>query len=124
MNNIIKEQLNKCKVAYIPPFDDNTTLIHIKPISKIESNQVLLNHYYLIELEDYIINPPPNFDLHINWNNNIIPKSKGMKCEIIQIMGKMVKINGVGFDLINNNDLNVIWGGWLPMKSFKVIKEL
>ena len=39
-------------------------------------------------------------------------------------MGKMVKIEGVGFDFENQVDLNTSWCGWVPMKSIKIIKEL
>ena len=79
---------------------------------------------YLIELENYIINPPETFTLHINWNNNIIPKDKYMKVEIVGIMGKMVKVNGVGYDFVNKLDLNTMWEGWLPRKAITIIKEL
>ena len=47
-----------------------------------------------------------------------------MKCEVLDRMGKLIKIYGVGFDLENNIDLNDVWEGWLPEASITVIKEL
>ena len=70
------------------------------------------------------MNPPEGFTLHVNWNKNIIPKDKHMKCEVTEIMGKMIKINGVGFDFINKKDLNTTWEGWIPKKSILLLKEI
>lgn len=124
MNNIIKDQLNKCKVAEIPLFDEHTTKLHIECKKEIYANELTKNRYYLIKLANYILNPPPNFNLHINMNNNIIPKCSCMKCEVLDRMGKLIKVYGVGFDLENNIDLNDVWEGWLPEASITVIKEL
>lgn len=119
MYKIIEEQLKKCKVAEIPSYDDNTTeIIILKSNGTKIKDDLLLDHYYKIEVEDYIIKPYDGFNLASNWNGGIIPKDKIMNCEIVQIMGKMVKVNAVGSD--NNN----FWSGWLPRKSFKVIEEL
>lgn len=124
MNNIISKQLKKCKVAQVPEFDENTTHLVIPKLSEISNKNFVVSHYYVIELEDYIIHPPENFTLHQNWNGNVIPTSKYYKCECLSVMGKMVKIEGVGFDFENQIDLNTSWCGWVPMKSIKIIKEL
>lgn len=122
MNPLIKNQLNLCRIAQIPEFDDDTTYMVIPKGKRLELKDLRVGDYCLIEVEDYIINPPPTFDLHINWNHNIIPKDKYMNCEVVQIMGKMVKINAVGFDYLYNQPTNNVWEGWLPRKSFKIIK--
>ena len=123
MNEIIKEQLKLLKVAELPEFDDNTTEITI-PKQEAKEYNINVGKCYLIGLENYIINPPETFTLHINWNNNIIPKDKYMKVEIVGIMGKMIKVNGVGYDFVNKLDLNTMWEGWLPRKAITIIKEL
>lgn len=124
MNEYIKAQLKLCSVAQIPEFDDSTTVINIPKGKRLSISDVAVGDYYLIELEDYIINPPPNFDLHINWNNNIKPVDKYLNCEIIQVMGKMIKVSGVGFNYLYNETTDHIWEGWLPRKSFKIIRRL
>ena len=124
MNPIIDKQLKKCKVAIIPEYNESTKTLHIPRIIDLPELSYTIGHYYIIELENYIIHPPENFSLHQNWNNNNIPKSKYYKCECLQLMGKMIKINGVGFDWDNQLDLNDLWTGWLPMKSVKILKEI
>lgn len=115
MNKIIKKQLTKVREATIPDFDDNTTnlLIH-----KLGENHLRQNCYYQIKLENYIINEPENFTLSSNWNGGSKPTDFYMNVEIVKIMGKMIKVNGVGV-----ND-GLLWEGWLPQKGFKIIKEL
>lgn len=124
MNNLVKEQLKLCRKAQIPEFDDNTTKLIIPKGKRLEIQDVVVGNYYLIEVENYIINPFDGFDLHIKWNHNIVPKDKYMKCEILQVMGKMIKINSLGYNYLEDKDTNNVWEGWLPRKSFKIIKVL
>lgn len=118
MNLIIEQQLKKCKVASIPYFDKNTTHLIIPKVTVQNEEVCIPGHYYLIEIEDYVINEPPQYTLSSNWNKGTKPPEHRMKVDILQIMGKMVKINGIG----DNTDIT--WEGWLPLKSFKVLKEL
>ena len=122
MNKFIEEELNKCKIANIEIISD--TEILIKQKENIE-NIIQLNHYYIIELENYIIHPNINFTLAENWNKGVVPKSKYLKCMIVQIMGKMIKIDGSGYDIENNVDLNDVYLGlWLPVGGIKILKQL
>ena len=67
MNKIIKDQLNKCKVAIIPEFDDNTFSLHIKKKNLDEKKEdIILNHFYKIEIANYVLNPSDNFTLAEN----------------------------------------------------------
>ena len=124
MNSIILKQLKKCKVASVPDFDENTTHLVIPKQDEEVSQQFIPSHFYLVELENYILHPPEGFSLHQNWNNNIIPQAKYYKCHCLQIMGKMVKIEGAGYDWDNQQDLATAWCGWVPAKAIKIIKEL
>ena len=76
MNSIILKQLKRCKVASVPDFDENTTHLVIPKQSEEISQQLIPSHFYLVELENYILYPPEGFSLHQNWNNNIIPQAK------------------------------------------------
>lgn len=122
MNKIIKKQLDSTTID-LPFYDDNTTELVIKK-SVGTDKTFIIDHCYLIKLEDYIINPPINFTLHTNWNNGIIPKHKYMKVECRKLMGKMINVVGFGFDIDNNVDINDSWEGWLPLKSIELIKEI
>lgn len=123
MNNNIKEQLKKITVAQLPEYDDCTTDLHIPKKEEIKVS-VCLNSCYMIMLENYILFPPSDFTLHTNWNKGVVPKSKYYKCQVTNIMGNMIKITGVGYNFITQSDTSDNWEGWLPSKSFTVIKEL
>lgn len=128
MNKYIKEQLLKCKEAVIPDFDELTTELVIKKSENaipIDSGENLdTNSNYIIELENYIINPPETFTLASNWNQGRVPTSKYLYCNPKQIMGKMVKIDGIGYDISTNQYLSDKYIDlWLPRKGFKIIKK-
>lgn len=122
MNKFIEEELNKCKLASVEQISDTEYLIKKKTVEDIGFE---VNKYYIIELENYIINPPETFTLAANWNNGVTPQSKNLKVMITQIMGKMIKIDGCGFDVGLNSDKNDIYLGlWLPQAGVKILKKL
>lgn len=130
MNSIIEQQLKSVRVAQVLNFDSDTTKILIpKHTVEITNNisdteTVHIGRLYLIELADYILNEPNGFTLHANWNNNIKPLHKYMKALVLQDLGKMVKIKGIGFNIKEHQDLDYEWIGWCPKKSITIIKEL
>ena len=124
MNSLIKRELLNCRVAEVPEFNDEDTEIIIYKNSTMRASQYQVHKCYLVELEDYIINPPPEFTLSSNWNKGTIPPSKFMKVEIAQVMGKMIRITGRGYDIITKSDMNTVWEGWVPQKSMKLIQQL
>lgn len=124
MNPLIRKELLNCRVANIPEFDENTTEILIQKGTNLRASEYQLHKCYLVELEDYILNPPPDFTLSVNWNKGTVPPSKFMKCEIAQVMGKMIRIIGCGYDISTNTDMNKVWEGWVPQKGMKLIQQL
>lgn len=126
MNKYAKESLKKVKKAKLPQYNDSTTHMIIPKLNNNLTNSTLvtIGKCYILKLEKYIINPPPNFNLHDNWNKGIPPKHEYVKAEIQQIMGKMIKINSVGYDYTNNKDTNDVWCGWVPNKSIRIVGEL
>lgn len=124
INPLVKEQLEKLAEKKLCQFDDDTYVIDIKKNTTITGEQLKENECYIITVEDYILHPPEGFTLHTNWNNNIIPKHSAMKIDVCKVMGKMVKVNSIGYDLKNQVDTNDVWVGWLPQKSITVIERL
>lgn len=124
MNDLIKQQLQNCKVANVPQFSDNDTQIVIPKGTSLTVSPYQVHKCYVIELENYIINPPQTFTLADNWNNGSVPKRKYYKCEISQVVGKMVKIIGCGYDPDTDTDFSDVWEGWVPQNGIKLIKEL
>lgn len=116
MNKFIKEQLLKIKIPMSDWNDDTRKIIIDK--QRIESktnNGFEIGEVYNIEVENYIINPPPTFTLAANWNNGTSPPEKELTAETLQIAGKMIKFNCKG------KTSGVPWTGWLPLKSIKLI---
>lgn len=117
MNKFIKKQLDKCRIP-LPYYDENTTHLIISKNENLKKLEELeIGHFYQIELADYVVNEPPTFTLSSNWNNGTKPPEHSMTIEIVQMIGKMIKINGVG------NKTNIAWEGFVPKKSIKVVKK-
>lgn len=124
MNKIIKEQLKKCKVANLPEFDDNTTELHIPKGSKLNVTPYQVNGCYLIELADFVIHPAPDYALASNWNQGSVPPSKYFNAQIEQLMGKMIKFVGQGYNPDTNSPTGVTWEGWVPQDGIKLLHKL
>ena len=110
MNPFIKEQLDNLS---IPVEEVSSTEFLIKKVNETYLIDLEPKHFYIIEVEDYIIHPYKGFTLHENWNKGIVPTDKKMKCEVVKVMGKMIYIEAQGM-----ND-GKMWEGWLPKKSVK-----
>ena len=82
MNKIVEDQLKKVKICKLPEYDENTLELHIPKQSSNIQCSVEENHCYILQLERYIIDPPPNFTLHSNWNKGIPPKHEIVKAEV------------------------------------------
>jgi len=122
LNKFILEQLNNCRIANISPYNNDSTEIYINGIRKEKILQ--FNKYYHIVLENYIVNPPPNFDLATNWNDGTTPEDPDINAEIIQATNadlaeaKMLRISG------KCEPSGKFWTGWVPKKSIIRIEEL
>lgn len=125
MNPLVEAQLKKIMEIVDIDFDDKTAHISIPQNSIAQNpNSLSVDCCYLVSVDDYILNPPDGFVLHTNWNNNRIPKDKVMKIDVITRMGKMIKVNSIGYDMKNKVSTNNVWEGWLPEKSITVIERL
>lgn len=103
---------------------DDFQVLNIDKQETLQNVDIHVGGSFLVELEDYIIHPPENFTLHKNWNRGIAPSYKCMRVIVTDIMGKMVKIEGMGFDIKTHENVGDVWDGWLPRKSIKIKKEL
>lgn len=125
MNPIIKKQLDSVQSIDLPEYNESTTHLVIQKVNKISNDDINVGDCYMIEVANYIINPPENFDLHTNWNGGIKPVYKHMKCAVTRIMGKMIKVDATYFDLNTGLDIGKeMWSGWLPLKSIKIIRRI
>lgn len=116
INPLIEKELNEIKVANVPEIDSYEFVISkgTRSVSEIVFEK---GKYYCIELKDYIIHPYEGFNLHVQWNNNIPPKDIVMNVEVLDIMGKMIKVTGTGSS-------GIVWTGWLPISSITILNIL
>lgn len=124
MNPIIKQQLEKCRVADIPSFDDTTTELIIEKQDGSVVSPYQVHKCYLVEIADWIIHPSPEFTLASNWNKGTSPTRPFYCVEICQVMGKMIRISGCGYDPVSQTSTPDMWEGWVPQKGLKLLKEL
>ena len=124
MNKLIKKQLEKCERCKLPPYDESSTLIFIPKQIPKKDPEFEKDKCFLICIDDYILNPPEGFTLAKNWNGNTNPPAKYMNICVVQVMGKMVKVEGVGFDINLGVTLPCYWIGWLPMRNVKIMEEI
>ena len=116
MNELIKKELQNCKVALIPNLDDDATLLLI-PKGTRNCTEIVFEKgkFYKVRFANYIVHPYEGFNLHIQWNNNIPPKEDIMNVEVLEIMGKMIKLNCTGCEH------NSVWVGWVPISSVTIL---
>lgn len=125
MNPLIEIQLNKLRDNFDIQYEDGTTQLNIPRKSSDSSvSELVIDCCYLISVEDYILYPPEGFTLHSNWNSNKIPVDKIMKIDVLNRMGKMIKVNSIGYDMKNHKNTGNVWIGWLPEESIKIIERL
>ena len=121
MNKIIQKQLEKLTVPNKPQYDENTThLVFPKrdSTSRPVDTGLVVNGVYKIVLANYIVNPPPDFTLDIDWNKGKKILDTTLFVQINQIAGKMIRFTGRGYnfntDETNNNFYDSMW---VPAKS-------
>lgn len=121
MNKTIQKQLNNVKIADLSNFNEETNTYYIP---KYVYCKLDVGKYYLICLDDSLLNENNNLILKSNWRNKSTPQCKYMKVDVVKNMNKMVLINGVGYDNNTKEDLNYFWYGWLPVQNIKVISNI
>jgi hypothetical protein len=59
-----------------------------------------------------------------NWNNGSFPTVRYLKVDIAKKMNNMIKVVGVGYDPITEQDLDKYWSGWLSIDNINIIARL
>lgn len=124
MHELILKELKRCKIANIPYVDEDTEIIKIYKTIPIDLDNINIGDKYIIEVMDYIVNPPDTFDLHANWNHNNVPKFSLMYCLVSKVMGKMIYIDAQKYNNETKEIEDEFWSGWIPKKSIKTIRRI
>ncbi len=117
----IKKELEKITAVDLE-YNDDTKSIFIPKTTSYNLTSLKVEHCYLIELDDCLLNPASNDALAANWNGGKLPQCKHYNIELQSVMNKMIKVIGVG--IVNGEAQGEQFFGWLPFEHIKVLKEL
>lgn len=117
MNNIIEKQLQLIE-ADLSNFnaEENTFIIPRKRDIKIEEDTC-----YLVHCKPTLF---INETLKVNWNSGSLPSEDYLIVFVNKIMGKMIKVDSVGYDAINKKDTAYHWSGWLTLADLDIIQKM
>lgn len=118
MNKLIEEQLKKVNYAELINFNPQTNTYFIP---KKKDIRVIVDNCYLIKLKPSF---RTNEVVKVNWNNNQLPLYDMLEIDVQKIMGKMIKVNCIGYNEKENAPLNYFWSGWLYIPDIEIIKQL
>ena len=121
MHKLIEKQLSEVKVANISGLDYSTGKCFIPRFKQVKVEE---DACYLIKLDDSLLIPNTNDTYHINWNKGVVPISKYMIIDVSKVMGKNIKVNGVGYDYDTKQMTAKTWGGWLPLEKIEILERM
>ena len=117
MNKVILDQLNQVKEADLSRYDEATkTYIIPKKVGiKLEEEGSYLIYFKPAFFQDV--------NLKVNWNNNSTPVYSYMIVEVSKIMTRMIKVVGVGYDIMNKTVTDSFWTGWVDTSEIEVLER-
>lgn len=119
MNQIIKKQLEKVKVADLSNYNEETRTFSIP---KYNRTRIIEGNSYIIKLDPALVKPNPGDTFHVNWNKGVLPLSDCMIVEVGKVNGKMIYVFGLNYDLESDTTTTGVWTGWLPIEMISIIK--
>lgn len=120
MREIIKNQLLKCTYASLNNYDPATNTFYIPKYSK---PQYVIGKMYLVQLPLGLVNNTSSV-VAANWNNGTAPQFQYLKVYVSKLLGKMVYVDSIGYDVNTRQDINSLWSGWLNIDELTQISAL
>jgi len=118
VSKVIEQQLKKVQNANLSNYNPETNTYFIKRRVDIKIEE---DSGYIIHLKDSAFT---NSAIITNWNNGSFPKTCYLKIDVNKKMNNMIKIVGVGYDIISKQDLAIYWSGWLCLDNIDIIEKL
>lgn len=118
MNKFIEKQLKNLKNKNID-FNYTDNVIKFK---KYVEPSYQKGHLYIIKLDNDLLND--DSVLSINFNRGTCPRFNYLKIEIENIINTMIQVNSLGYDIEKNQDIDILWSGWLPTNQIHLIEEV
>jgi len=86
---------------------------------------LILDKYYIIEVSNYILNPPFQSTLVSNWNQGQIPKNKYLFGTPTKRLNDMVRWDCCGYDNVSKTHLTDTYTDlWLPETEFILMEKV
>ena len=120
MREIIKKQLLKCTYANLNNFNPETNTFYIPKYSK---PQYVVGKMYLVQLPLNLVNNASSV-VAANWHNGTAPHFQYLKVYAAKLLGKMVYVDSIGYDINTRQDINTLWSGWLPTEEITQLAML
>ena len=116
-SKIVETQLKKCSYADLSHFDSTTGVFNIPKYSKPKFD---IGKMYIIQVANELVNNNSSV-IATNWNNGTSPKSQFLKIYVSKMVGKMIYVDSLVFNIDTKSDTNITWSGWLPTEQITQI---
>lgn len=122
MNKLIKSQLEKVSRLKLPKLTDDTVFISIKKTDLRLPPRFEVDKYFVIQLDPDLLSSEST--LANQWNDKSVPPSNYMLIIVLQVLGRMIKVEGVVYNPTTGENEKEPWTGWLPVSQVKIELEL
>ncbi len=113
--SIRDDQLKKIELADMSHFDKETNTYYIPKYSK---PTYAVGGYYLVSLDVNFVNNTTSAHA-VNWNHGTAPKDAYMKIYVSKVMGKMIYVDSLSYNMETHSDGANMWSGWLNINDIK-----
>ena len=116
-SKILETQLKKCSYADLSHFDNTTGVFNIPKYSKPKFD---IGKMYIIQVANELVDNNSSV-IATNWNSGTSPKSQFLKIYVSKMVGKMIYVDSLVFNIDTKSDTNITWSGWLPTEQITQI---
>jgi len=111
MRDLVRRELAKVAYADLTHYDEETGIFTIPKYSKPRFE---LTKMYIVQVANEVVNNNRSV-LASNWNNGTSPKSTYLKIYVSKMIGKMIYVDSLVFNMETKSDTSILWSGWLPV---------
>ena len=116
-SKIVETQLKKCSYADLSHFDEAKGVFNIPKYSKPKFD---IGKMYIIQVANELVDNNSSV-IATNWNSGTSPKSQFLKIYVSKMVGKMIYVDSLVFNIDTKSDTNITWSGWLPTEQITQI---
>jgi hypothetical protein len=113
MRELIKNQLKQCAYADLSNYNPEVGVFTIPKYSKPKYD---VGKMYIVQVANELVNNN-NSVVACNWNNSTSPKSNYLKIYVSKMVGKMIYVDSLVFNMETRSDTMILWSGWLPVEQ-------